>query len=235
MRTLKLTCALAMVLAFGAVGISTATAAETPWQWLPGSVGETHTGKSGAVTLQQKGGATISCTSSTILLTDEALKVSTELTEGTEGKDAKGALAIIHFAGCKSLGTTLNSDGDAKEIVLVHVEIKNCMISKAEKRFGLLLKILPLHVEIPLVKMLINVEGSFIAEIKPTATKLVFTLLIEQKEGKQAIEKCEGGEADTLKSKIGTGENIQSGQAAEKAEITFDMTKDKEGEEMMEK
>ncbi len=234
MHTHKLIGALAIALALSVIGISTASAAETPWQWLPGSVGETFTGKSGPITFQQKGGASISCTSATILLTDGALKVSSELTEGTEGKDAKGALLIIHLAGCKTLGTGMNSDGDEKETVLAHYEIKNCITNKAAKTFGLLFKLLPLHLEIPLVKQLLNVEGSFVAEIK-AVTKLQYTLVIEQKEGAQKIEKCEGGEVETLKSKLGNEANRQTGVAAEKGEITFDMTKDKEGEEMMEK
>ncbi len=234
MRIFKLAGALVLVLAFSAVAVATASAAETPWQWLPGSVGETFTGKSGAAELQQKGGAVINCASSTVLLTDATLKVSSELTEGTTGLDAKGGLAVIHFTGCKSLGAAINSDGDEKEIILAHVELKNCMISIAKKQFGILFKTLPIHLEIPAVKQLINVEGSFVAEIK-SVTKLQYTLVIEQKEGKQTIEKCEGGEAETLKSKVGAGVNTQSGEGAAAGEITFDMTKDKEGEEMMEK
>ncbi len=233
MRIFKLAGALVLVLAFSAVAVAT-SAAETPWQWLPGSVGETFTGKSGVAKLQQKGGATIECTSSTVLLTDEKTKTSSELTEGTEGKDAKGALAIIHFSGCKTLGTGTNSDGDEKEIILVHVELKNCMINKAAKTFGVLFKLLPVHLEVPLVKQLINVEGSFVAEIK-SVTKLQYTLVITQKEGAQTIEKCEGGEKETLLSSVNEGAFIQSGENAEKGELLFDMTKDKEGEEMMEK
>ncbi len=236
MHTLKLIGALTIVVALSAiVVVGTATAAETPWQWLPGSVGETFSGKSGTIELQQKGGGTFDCTSATILLTDEAKKVSSELTEGTESKDAKGALLVVHITGCKALGFGFNSDGDPKETILAHYEIKGCMITKAEKRFGWLFKLLPIHVEVPTVKQLFTMEGAFVAEIKATATKLVFALAIEQKEGKQVIEKCEGGEAETLKLKLGTGENLQSGVGVSGPEITFDMTKDKEGETMMEK
>ncbi len=236
MHTLKLIGALTIVVALSAiVVVGTATAAETPWQWLPGSVGETFSGKSGTIELQQKGGGTFDCTSATILLTDEAKKVSSELTEGTESKDAKGALLVVHITGCRAGGLGLNSDGDPKETILAHYEIKGCMINRAETRFGWLFKLLPIHGEVPVVKQLFTMEGAFVAEIRPTATKLVFTLVIGQKEGKQAIEKCEGGEAETLKVKLGTGTSLQLGMRAVGPEIIFDMTKDKEGEEMMEK
>ncbi len=234
MSTLKLIGTMSIALVLSILGVSAASAAETPWQWLPGSVGETFAGKTGQHELQQKGGAAITCTSSLILLTDAKTGTSSELTEGAAGLDAKGALLVTHLVGCKSLGTGTNSDGDEKEIWLMHYEVKSCMINKAEKRFGWLFKLLPVHLEIPLVKQLITIEGSFVSEIK-SITKLQYSVVIKQAGGVQAIEKCEGGEKETIKTKVGTGENIQSGIAAENAEITFDMTKDTAGEEMMEK
>jgi len=73
MRIYKLFGALLAVLAFNAIATAvTASAAETLWPWLPGSVGETFKGEQkGGGTLQIKGSGSITCTGATILLTLE--------------------------------------------------------------------------------------------------------------------------------------------------------------------
>src|SRR3978361_1163961 len=127
MRSLKLIGAMFVVLAFSAVAVATASAAETLWKILPGSVGETFTGKSGKATLQQKGGISITCASSSIALSSTEL-----LKEGaTSEKDATLSKATVDFEKCTSAGLPTNSVSDASGIILVKVNIHNCMIAKA--------------------------------------------------------------------------------------------------------
>ena len=238
MRTFKLIGAMALVLAFSAFTVASASAEEILWKLLPGSVGETFTGKSGAGSLQQEGGATISCTSSTLLLTDiiEGKEVHSELVkEGSTGeKDATLALGILHFVGCKTLFTGANSLGDEKEVILAHIEIHTCMIKK--EHFGLLILVLPLHIEVPLVKTLILVEGLFIALIEPlVGDKKHFILNITQSGGLQTIKLCEGGPEESLKAKVNNEEVKLAGEEAAEGLLLFDGTKDATGETMMEK
>ena len=134
MRTFKLTGALAVVLAFSALGAATASAAEILWKLLPGSAGETFTGSSGTIRFTGSFG-TITCTAASILLADATL-----LEEGsTEKKDATLALAFIHFTGCATAGLAINSVGDEPKVILLHVHIHTCML--APGHFGLLIKL----------------------------------------------------------------------------------------------
>ena len=230
MRTIKLIGAMFVVLAFSAV--ATASAAETLWKWLPGSVGETFTGKSGKATLQVKGGISSTCAKSTIKLTGAEL-----IKEGsTSEKDATLAIAAIDFEECTAAGLPMNSVGDAAKTILAKLAIHNCMIKAGD--FGLLFKLTEeVKVEVPSTKLTIIFKGSFVGLIEGKAgTKaLTFLLNIKQKEGKQEIEKCEGGVAQTLLAKIDVGVFAPAGEEAKEGTLTFDMTKDTEGEEMMEK
>jgi hypothetical protein len=244
MRTFKLIGALIVVLAFSAVAVATASAAETLWTWLPGSAGETFKGTSGEAVLSAKDEGktlTVKCKKSTLLLSDtvEGKEVHSELLkEGSiEGKDATLALMIIHFEGCLALGLAANSPGDTKEIILVHVEEHNCMIEP--KDFGVLLKILPLHIEIPSLKgVLILVEGSVIGllEGKEGEKLLTFKLNLKTNAAKeQEFLKCSGGEKDELKASLDGVKFEPATEEAKTGTLEFDMTKDTAGEEMMEK
>jgi len=227
MRISTLFGALVAMLTLSAVAAVTASAAETLWKWLPGSVGETFSGKSGEVIFRLGGGDAFKCRSSKITLSNTEL-----LKEGSsEGKDATLALALIAFEGCSAFGGGISSPGDSPETILVHLEIHNCMIKPGS--FGWLIKILP--VQFNLLGLEVLLEGAFVAPIEATGSKLSYRLKIRQTGGKPEVEKCEGGEADGLKSKIGTGESLPAAWEIGEVEILFDMTKDKEGEEMMEK
>jgi len=233
MRIYRLVGALVIATALGLIAVATASAAETLWKWLPGSVEETFTGKSGKITLQLKGGATITCANSLILLTF-GLDSSELVEEGSiAGKDAILALAILHMEGCTSAGLPINSLGDALKVILAHLEIHNCMIKK--EHFGWLIKLLPLHLEIPSVKLLVIFEGSFIALLEATKQMGHFVLNINQKEGVQGITKCEGGTAETLLDEDDGEPFAQAGIEMKEALILFDLTIDNAGETMMEK
>jgi hypothetical protein len=232
MRTFKIICALALVLVSSAIAVATASAAETLWRILPGTKGETFTGKSGAATLEASAGSKIACTGSTILLTFGGS--SSELLE-TGGSLA---LALIHFTGCKAEGLLpTNSKGDEKEIILSHLEIHTCLIKKGD--LGLKIETLPVVLEVPAVGLTIEVKGAFIALIAPLEAKdkKHFELNIKQTKGVQEIEKCEGGVKQTLLSKADAAEKFElAGEliAAGTGLLLFDGTKDKEGEELME-
>jgi hypothetical protein len=231
MRTFKIICALALVLVSSAIAVASASAAETLWRFLPGTKGETFTGKTGTATLETVAGAKIVCTGSTILLTFGGS--SSELTE-TGGSLA---LALIHFTGCKVEGILpMNSKGDEKEIVLAHLEIHTCIIKKGD--LGLKLETLPIVLEVPAVALTIEVKGAFIALVTPLETPKSKhdELNIKQTKGKQEIEKCEGGVKQTLlfKDDAGAFEETSEGIAEKTGLLLFDATKDKEGEELME-
>jgi hypothetical protein len=225
MRIFKLIGALVVVLAFSAIAVSSASAAETLWKFLPGSAGETFKGAQiGKGLLQIKGGGTIVCLKGTILLEGSAL-----VSEGTL------ALATIHFSECTALGLAMNSLGDASEILLVHVEIHTCMI--APKHFGLLILPLPVHIEIPSLKLLILIleKGLFVALIESEKeSKTNFLLTATQKAGVQGIEKCEGGEKESLLVKTDNEPEVAAGLEASYL-VEFDLTKDKAGQTLMEK
>ena len=157
MRIYRLIAAVILVLAFSAVAVATASAAETLWRWLPGSAKETFKGTASATTFQEvkegtKGGSSVKCSKAEILLTDSELKASSELLEN----EAKLALAVLHFTGCKASGLAYNSLGDAKETILVHVEIHNCLVNAGDP--ALLIKILPLHAEVPATQIISHVR-----------------------------------------------------------------------------
>jgi hypothetical protein len=240
MRPFKLIGVLAIALAFGASAI--ASAAETLWKWLPGSAGETFHGKSGEVVLSWKDEATaltVKCKSALLLLSNSESKISSELlSEGsTEGKDATLGLGIVDFEGCQTLGLSINSQGDKAGIVLMHVEEHNCMIGPG--KFGVLLKILPLHAEVPAAKILLLKRGNVLGLLegaKQGEKALTYKLNLKTNANKeQEFKKCEGGEEEKVEVSLDGVNFFPATLSGIEAIGEFDMTKDKEGEEMMEK
>jgi hypothetical protein len=240
MRIFKAIGILIAALALSAAALATAaSAAETLWKWLPGSAGETFTGEQPAKgELKIGGGSAITCAKAKILLTDETLKASSELLKegSTEGKDATLELWVLHYEGCK-FGALLpmNTLGDAKEILLIHLEVHHCMIKAGE--FGLLILPLQVHIEVPSTGLLITIfeKGLYIAKLESEAgSKSKFLLTAKQAGGAQTPEKCEGGEKETLKAKV-DAEAETNATIESTVKLTFDLTKDKNGEEMMEK
>jgi hypothetical protein len=105
----------------------------------------------------------------------------------------------------------------------VHLEIHNCLIKAGDP--GLLIKVLPVHVEAPATKLLITLEGAFIALIKEVAANK-FELNIKQTEGKQEIGKCEGGTAQSLTAKTDAEPIRNAGLEMAETFIEFDKTLD---------
>jgi hypothetical protein len=248
MRLFKLIGALAVVLAFSALAVATASAAETLWKWLPGSVGETLKGKSAKATLTSTdpgvGTLTITCAKSSLLLSakEEEKEVKSELVEkgSTEKKDATLSLLVVVFEECTALGLPVNSVGAPAKTILVHIEEHNCMISVPEKKFGVLLEILPLSLEVPAIKAGILVRGAVIGQLlgaKEGEKVLTYKLDLNAPGGtSQEIKKCEGGVENKLEAALdATGKFEPAFEEAKEGVLEFDMTKDTAGEEMMEK
>jgi hypothetical protein len=233
MRIVKLMAALVAAFAICAIGVATASAAETLWRWLPGSAKETFKGASDTgnvpiLEISEKAGTFKCSKGTTILLTDSELKVSSELLE----KEAKLALAILHLTGCESGGLAMKSKGDASGTILAHFELHNCVISTSPLVFGLLVLLLPITVEFPAVeKLTIAVSGSFVAPISKVAAN-DYTLNAEQTSWVQSVKKCEGGTEETLLVSINGGANKKAGVGT-KLLLEFDKTIDKEEELMV--
>jgi hypothetical protein len=205
MRGLKLVGAFFAILALTAVAAASASAALP--EFLPGS--GTFTGKSGVASLQVKGGATITC------------KTSTSTGELTGVKSDK---VTITFEGCTVAGLTVLGLGAAKGTIVVTLDSELCQIGS--KDVGVILTILPttgLHIEVPTGKHLILVIGSVIGLLSPINSSKTgpFPLTVAQKEGVQAIEKCEGGTAKKLESSLDGGAFVQAGQEAAEGSLTF--------------
>jgi len=131
------------------------------------------------------------------------------------------------------LGLPANSLSDEKEVILVHVELHNCIINKANKEFGVLILPLEVHIEIPSTALLITIltKGLFIAKIESEAgSKANYLLVAKQKEGVQAIEKCEGGEKESLLVKVDAEEKEKEAALEATFLLEWDKTIDKEGE-----
>ncbi len=227
MRIFKLIGVLAVVLAFNAIAVAAASAEEVLWRWLPGSAKETFKGEIPEVgDLLIIGGGRIECKKGKILLAGSELLEKQTL-----------ALATIHFEGCKAEGlVAANSLGDASEVILVHIEIHNCIINKANKEFGLLILPLPVHIEIPATKLLIEIleKGLFVAKIEATGTtKHNFLILAKQTKDVQEPKLCEGGKEEMLEAKV-DAEPEQLAAILFHATIEFDLTIDTSGEEIME-
>jgi hypothetical protein len=201
MRVFKLIGAMVIVLSVTVVVTTTALAQEILWPWLLGKAGTKFTGESGKVTFEETGGGTIKC---------ERSEVSGEITS-----EKTLALATIDFTGCKALGFAVHSLGDKTEAILWHAHIHNCVISTGHA--GLLIKPLPVHLEIPSLITLLETTGSFIVEIKPNREGGAK----EFKLSEGTIKKCEGGSAETLLSSKNGEKALPLGVEAKEGKIRF--------------
>jgi hypothetical protein len=211
MRLLKLTSVLGLAILLSAV----ATASALKPSFLPGKAATSFTGKSGALVWQTKGGGAIACGASEISKGAGELLGSTSL------------LFVATFTKCAFAGITMNSLGDASGIILVHMEGETCTISTSPLVGGLLLKPLPLHLEVPSTKLLLTLEGSFVGTLSPeNKSTLVITPTFTQKEGKQTVEGClnEAGtkvEPETLLWGADGGTPVQTALEFKEDSLTF--------------
>lgn len=201
MRGFNLVATLLAALALGAVAAAIASAAP---EFLPGVAGTKFTAKSKKLKFQVKEGATFECTSS---------KAEGELLGKTT------ALVIVDIEGCKSLGLFFNSLGDSSGIVLLHAEAEACFINLSPSlEAGLIISLLPAHLEAPAAEQLVVLEGSYVAKLEPLNTTVnEFFLVISQKGGVQSIDGCRTAANELVKRTLTTLENEQ-GEAKRTAE-----------------
>ncbi len=211
MRVLKFMSALAIVaLALTALGASTASAFP---EFLPGTAGTTFTNDSKKATLTA-GGLSIVCQKS---------KSTGEL------QSSLLALITIDFEECTVAGLAVNSLGDSAKTILVHVEAKTCIIKEGATLIGgLLLKPLPVHLEVPAAKLLILVEGDVIARLLPEngAAGTHFTLDLKGSGGQQEFKECKDAVGETskvedLKSKDDAAEAVLAIEEVEGGLLDF--------------
>jgi hypothetical protein len=191
MRAFKLISALAMALALTSIAAATASAANPP-VFLPGAPKTTFINGSGKATLTTASGLSIVCEKSTS--TGELLGVGTE--------DSKEALMIIDFETCKTEpgGLGANSVGDPAKTILVHVEAKSCTITESPLVGGILLKLLPVTLEVPTVKLTSKFEegSDVIGRLLPentAASRLSFDL--NAPGGVQEFKECKDKAGET--------------------------------------
>jgi hypothetical protein len=189
MRLSKLLSALAIVLALTAAAATTASAEV---EFLPGAAGTKFTASSKKFTLTAKNSKA------------EAVALPCQKTKSTvELLSSKDVLISAIFESCESAGLAANSVGDAAKTVLVHFEGKACTISVSPLVGGILLKVLPVTIEVPTTKLKIELEGDVIGRLLPenTAAKL-FTLDLNVFAGQQEFTKCKDGTGPELTEEL---------------------------------
>jgi hypothetical protein len=201
--------AILIAAAFAILSASATSAGAALPELLPGAKGTKFTGKGGKATLQIKGGSTVTCTSAT---------GEGELTTSTTGK------GTIDFKGCSAFGLSINSLGDASGTVLITGETSICYVNAKAKEVGVVTHIpeAGVHIEVPSVGLLLIKKGAFIVLASPVnTTTTTFTGVLQQKEGKQAITKCEGGPEEIVLVSTDGGAFTQAGVEIEKDSLTF--------------
>jgi hypothetical protein len=108
------------------------------------------------------------------------------------------------------------------------------MIKK--EHFGLLLKPLPLHLEIPLAKLLVEVLGDVLALIEALPTEPRHFQLnlhsVNKEDKEQELKKCEGGVEEKLETSIDEAKQVPMTVDVEEGLMLFDNA---EGQVLMEK
>ncbi len=179
-----------------AIAPATALAAEA--KVLPGTAGTTLAGKSAGVTLQIKGGASISCKSS---------ETTGEITSTTHGS------GTTTWKGCTTAGLPVNSVGASSGTIIGPWLYLACIISGlghdyCYKYFWDTFILL----QVPSTKLTLEVKGGFLSEVTPVEKKVTsLTLITTQKEGKQSLETPEGGEATRIEVSTDGGSFVQAG------------------------
>jgi hypothetical protein len=217
MRALKLITALGVVLALTAIAATTASAALSVG-FLPGTDKTPFTGSSGKATLTA-GGLSINCTKS---------KTTGEILNASKLDPATESLLIITFESCTVLTLPVNSVGDAPKTILTHVEAKSCIIKETPTLVGgILLKPLPVMLEVPSIGEKIEVTGDVIGRLLPENIKAeLFTLDLNALKGVQEFKECkdasgEASKVEELKSSTNGETAVAASQEVKEGLIQF--------------
>ena len=156
--------------------------------------------KSGQFEYQVKGGGSYECSSTTA--TSGPITLLT-------------AKLHVDVKGCKTLGFSIQTEGDSAETVLVLFALHLCYISKASKTVGASISVEapPVILELPAIKKRSQLWGSAIGTVSPVNTKQATgAIAFSQTSGVQGVEKCEGEAARTLEISEDSGKTfIQTG------------------------
>ncbi len=209
MRGLK---ALAVIAVFIVMSIAAASASavETLWKWLPGLEKTAFVVETGAITIELTNKERIKCQ-----------KTATPTGELT--KEATLAKASLKLETCVFNGEEVENEGSGEAgIVTLMVEMHNCLIAANDA--GISVK-LTKETKLATVEDKLLLRGSLVILASPNKQlKKTFTLLIQQKEGKQTIEKCEGGAAQTFEMKVNAAAFLAAGMEAVSPEWRFPTT-----------
>jgi hypothetical protein len=159
------------------------------------------TSLSGPGTLAVTGGNTIECASAT---------------DAGEITGPKTVTLQVDVRTCKIFGLIgSHSLGDPENTILTNATGTLCYLNEAKKEVGLVLTPTGLlHIEAPNAGALAQIKGTLIGRLTPVNhTTLRSELILNQKEGKQELLKCEGsaGEAH-LSTSENEGEYKASGE-----------------------
>jgi len=192
--------------------VNAATAAAALPEFLTNITANTFTGTNGVGKLETVGKVPINCTAGT---------------DKGEVTGAKTGTISSSFTGCNAFGAPANSLGDESGVILVNAPFVLCFIkSGAPLEVGLFIKEINVHIEIPLVGLLINVTGSVVARITPLNSLKTgpYTIEFTQAGGKAGFQ-CEGLAALLLSSSDAEHKKPEeSGLEGKSQNITF--TKD---------
>lgn len=202
---------LASLLLLGLGSLTTASAALPEFTPVPNKVA----GKSGKITIQQKGGATITCK------TAESLGKSTD-----EIKTEKTGQITWLLSGCETLGKVCTDLLDTiAGTILVSALVTLAVLSHSVE--GLLLAVEEIHFECGAGAQLIAMKGCAIALVTPINTKTkLLSLNLSQKEGANEYTKTESKTECKLLSQVEAKGSLQTGLGMNEATMNLE----KEGE-----
>jgi hypothetical protein len=207
MRILKRSAGLLVIaLALFAVAATAASAANP--EFLDNVTGNTFTAKSGKGEL--KGAAPIICQKDLITL------------ENGKVTGAKTISTVVDFEECTVAGLAAQSLSDTEGKILVTATGELCYINAKEKHVGVLLKITPVHIEIPSIGQLVEVTGTVLGLLKPVNTLSSVTQPTLTINATTLKEKCEGQALDELKSETGHNGKPEAATETTTEEMTFD-------------
>jgi hypothetical protein len=217
MRMFKLIGAL-LVPAIAALAVATASAEV---EFLPGTAGTKFTGSAKKVffTLKNSKAEPVS------------LLCKKEKSTG-EQLSSTDALILAAFEACEFGGLGIHSVGDPAQTILVHFEAKACTITSSPLVGGVLLKPLPVVLEVPASKLNVELDGAMIGRLLPenVANTKVFNLDLNPKEGKQEFTKCKDGTGteltEELKANVDAGGFLPATVSAEDGLLQFTVNKE---------
>jgi hypothetical protein len=129
----------------------------------------------------------------------------------------KHGSGTVHWLECKASVFPANSLGDASEVILVATELLVCLDPKnAEGKllanFGVAGEVSGVHLEVPALGVLVEVNGRALGTIEGVKAKL-FGSKFEGEKGKQTVTECLEG-ANVKKHTLTSSENHGPAKAA---------------------